>query len=75
MPDGAHSRQVDPEVKYSGWHPPTAELAHQKSKEHGESQEVMDKLLEQLGATRRKENAGIMQARKAPIVSLSCLAH
>ena len=38
MPDGAHSRQVDPEVKYSGWHPPTAELAHQKSKEHGESQ-------------------------------------
>jgi len=37
--------------------------------------EVMDKLLEQLGATRRKENTGITQARKAPIVSLSCLAH
>jgi len=37
--------------------------------------EVMDKLLEQLGATRRKENAGITQARKAPIVSLLCLAH
>jgi hypothetical protein len=31
-----HSPPVDPEIKRCGWHPPTAELTHQKLKGHGD---------------------------------------